>query len=98
MSLVLPLLALLLVVLAIAAALAARGWPRVAALLGAVVTGPALYLLVGIAVPRATGVGHFYSFPIGALRVRDSDILLSLLAWTVACWALLALLARRIRR
>lgn len=98
----LPLLAtILLLALAGGGALMARGWRKAGAAVAALALGPVLYLCVGIAVPRFTGVGHFYSFPVGALRVRDADILWSLLAWVLACWALvagLAALAMRLRR
>jgi len=68
---------------------------RFAAAATAVVLGPILYFLVGIAVPRFTGRGHFFSFPVGGLRVRDEDILLSLLAWILTLGVLLGLAVRR---
>jgi hypothetical protein len=92
----LPLLAgVLVLALALAGVLGSRGWRRSAVALAAVFLGPFLYFVVGIVVPQVSGRGHFYSFPVGGLRVRDDDILLSLLAWIVACGALLRVAARR---
>ncbi|HEU4389982.1 MAG TPA: hypothetical protein VFV34_19430 [Blastocatellia bacterium] len=57
-------------------------------LLVSIVFGSVSYFLAGIGIPRYTGVGRFYSVPFGFDRVRDSDILLSLICWIVV-WAVL---------
>jgi hypothetical protein len=50
---------------------------------------PACYAAVGLAVPRITGEGRFFSTPFGGLAIGDRELLLSLLAWTLLWWALL---------
>jgi hypothetical protein len=86
---VVPIIVLALaVLLAVAAALHKRGSQLIAPILGALAASPICYFLVGVLVPRVTGEGHFFSVPFGGLRVGDIDILLSVLAWSLAWWVL----------
>ena len=57
-----------------------------AAIIGVLALAPLSYFVVGLAVPRVTGEGRFFSFPFGGLRVGDAEMLLSLAAWTLL-WA-----------
>ncbi|HWN99540.1 MAG TPA: hypothetical protein VNS63_09755 [Blastocatellia bacterium] len=60
----------------------------VAILIGSIVLGLVSYFIVGIGITRYSGVGRFYSLPFGQDRVRDSDILMSVVCWIIA-WAVL---------
>ena len=51
--------------------------------------GAMSYFLVGIAIPRWTGVGRFYSVPFGAMAIRDWHIVASALTWMVLWYFLL---------
>ena len=62
----------------------------------AIVFGSVSYFLAGIGIPRYTGVGRFYSIPFGYDRVRDSDIILSVICW-IASWAALMYVVSRLR-
>jgi hypothetical protein len=87
---VVPITVLALVVLiAVAVPLYVRGSRLIAPILGALVCGPVCYFFVGLFVPRVTGEGRFFSVPVGGVHVGDSDILLSVLAWSLMWWALL---------
>jgi hypothetical protein len=88
----------LVVVLALVVALYTLGRRLIATILGALATGAVCYFVVGIVVPRITGEGRFFSVPFGGLRVGDIDILLSVLAWSLAWWALFRFVAAATRR
>ena len=93
-----PLLVLALVVLlAVAAILYARRSRLIAPIFGALVAGPVCYFGVGLFVPRVTGEGRFFSIPFGGLRVGDSDLVLSVVTWSLIWWALLHYIAVRRR-
>jgi len=79
----------LVLLLAAAVTLYVPGSRRIATILGALVVGPVGYFVVGIAVPRFTGEGRFFSIPFGGLRIGDSDLVLSILTWTLIGWAVL---------
>ena len=92
-----PLLELALVVLLAAAViLYARGSRLIAPIFGALVAGPICYFVVGLFVPRITGEGRFFSIPFGGLHVGDSDLVLSALTWSLIWWALLHYIAVRL--
>jgi xanthine/uracil permease len=94
-----PMLAFAILLLLVGAIIVyVRGSRRIAAILAALVAGPVCYLAVGIVIPRITGEGRFFSVPFGGLRVGDSELLLSLLAWCLAWWALLHYIAAARRR
>ena len=84
----------LLVVLGAAAAFYGRGSRIIAPVLASLVLGPVCYFLVGVAVPRATGEGHFFSTPFGGLQVGDTQLVFSLLAWVALWFAVLRALRR----
>jgi len=72
---------------------------RWALLFGAALAFPVgllTYGVLGIGIARIIGVGRFYSVPVGAERIEDWHILVSLAFWTFI-WALpiLWLLSRR---
>jgi hypothetical protein len=81
------------IVLAATVAAYMLGSRRIAPMLGALFAGPACYFVIGVAVPRITGEGHFFSVPFGGLRIGDIELVLSLLAWMLAWWALLRYVA-----
>ncbi|HEY5899494.1 MAG TPA: hypothetical protein VIV54_18155 [Burkholderiales bacterium] len=74
--------------LAGAAAFYGRG-SRLGPILASLVLGPLCYFLLGVAVPRATGEGHFFSTPFGGLQSSDMELVTSILAWTLLWFALL---------
>lgn len=86
-------LVLLAGVLALTVTLYARGSRVIAPLLAALLAGPLGYFGVGVLVPLITGEGHFFSVPFGGLGVSDRNMLLSLLAWCLAAWALFRFMA-----
>ncbi|HMH17967.1 MAG TPA: hypothetical protein VK572_07435 [Burkholderiales bacterium] len=75
-----------------------RGNRLIAPILAALVAGPVCYFCVGILVPRITGEGRFFSVPFGGFHVGDLDILFSVLAWSLASWALFRFIAVLRRR
>lgn len=85
----------LLVVLGAAAAFYGRSSRIIAPVFASLVLGPVCYFLVGVAVPRATGEGHFFSTPFGGLQVGDAQLVLSVLAWILLWFAVLRYAARR---
>ncbi len=81
-------------VLGAAAAFYGRG-SRLAPVLASLVLGPVCYFLVGVAVPRATGEGHFFSTPFGGLQMSDAELVTSILAWTLLWFAVLRYAKRK---
>ena len=82
-------------VLGAAAAFYGRGSRLVAPILASLVLGPASYFLVGVAIPRATGEGHFFSLPFGGLGASDMELVTSILAWTLLWFAVLRYAKRK---
>jgi hypothetical protein len=80
-------------VLTLTVTLYTRGSRVIAPILAALLAGPLCYYGVGVLVPLITGEGHFFSVPFGGLRVSDRNMLLSLLAWCLAAWALFRFMA-----
>ena len=66
-----------------------EGAARWATALFAFPLGVMSYFLVGIAIPRWTGVGRFYSVPFGAMAIRDWHIIASALTWAILWYFLL---------
>jgi hypothetical protein len=66
-----------------------QGAARWATLVFALPLGVMSYFLVGIAIPRWTGVGRFYSVPFGAMTIRDWHIVASALIWMILWYFLL---------
>jgi hypothetical protein len=61
----------------------------IARLLASFILGAISYFIAGIAIPRITGVGRFYSVPLGGYAVSDSALVTSALAWIVFWFAIL---------
>jgi hypothetical protein len=73
---------------------------RGALLFGAALAFPVALLtygVLGIGIARISGVGRFYSVPVGAERIEDWHILVSLAFWTFV-WAVAILWLLRRRR
>jgi hypothetical protein len=85
-------------VLALTVTLYARGSRVVAPMLAALLAGPLCYFGIGVLVPLITGEGHFFSVPFGGLGASDRNMLLSLVLWCVAAWAVLRFIAVSRRR
>jgi hypothetical protein len=84
--------------LALTVTLYTLGSRQIAPILAALVAGAVCYFGVGLLVPRITGEGRFFSVPFGGLHVGDIDILLSVLIWSLAWWALFRFIAVSRRR
>jgi hypothetical protein len=64
-------------------AIALRGpWARLFAVALAFPVALLTYGILGIGIARTIGVGRFYSVPVGAERIEDWHILVSLAFWT----------------
>ncbi len=63
-------------------------WARVFGLILAIPLGVLTYFVLGVLIARFIGVGRFYSVPLGAEHIGDSDVLVSLGFW-ICCWAVL---------
>ena len=70
----------------------------VAILFGSIVLGVVSYFMVGVGIARLSGAGRFYSVLFGQERVRDTDIILSLVCWILLCAILMYATSRRAGR
>ena len=62
---------------------------HLARLFASFVLGAISYFIAGIAIARISGVGRFYSVPLGGYAVSDTALLVSALAWMIFWFAIL---------
>ena len=91
-----PYLIIVLLILVAVAVIAYRyRMGSVAILVGSIVLGVVSYFMVGVGIARLSGAGRFYSVPFGQDRVRDTDIILSLVCWILLCAIVMYATSRR---
>ena len=65
-------------------------WTRLLSVALAFPVALLFYGILGIGIARMIGVGRFYSVPVGAQRIEDWHILVSVAFWTCV-WAVVIL-------